>query len=91
MLMLAGGVQRSLPPGNRVVLTASMEIYNRLAPNVSTEHRDSLTSIFTDQFRRYLGEMGIDHELLDVTVNKAGGRYVEIPASEWGRLHLVTQ
>jgi len=36
--------------------------------------------------------MGIDHELLDVAVSKAGGgRYVEIPASEWGRLHLVTQ
>jgi len=89
--MLAGGVHRILPPGNRVILTARMQIYDRLAPNVSAEHRESLTSIFTDQFRRYLGEMGIDHELLDVTVDKAGGRYVEIPASEWGRLHLVTQ
>lgn len=91
VLMLAGGVHRSLPPGNRVILTARMQIYDRLAPNVSAEHRESLTSIFTDQFKRYLGEMGIDHELLDVTVDKAGGRYVEIPASEWGRLHLVTQ
>ncbi|WP_338689465.1 hypothetical protein V5279_26470 [Bradyrhizobium sp. 26S5] len=91
VLVLAGGVHRSLPPGNRVILTARMAITNRLAPNVSDEHRESLTSIFTDQFRRYLGEMGIDHELLDVTVNRAGGRYVEIPASEWGRLHLVTQ
>ncbi|NEU97078.1 hypothetical protein [Bradyrhizobium uaiense] len=91
VLMLAGGVHRIVPPGNRVVLTAKMQIYDRLAPNVSAEHRESLTSIFTEQFRRYLGEMGIDHELLDVTVSKAGGRYVEIPASEWSRLHLVTQ
>ncbi|MCC8984364.1 hypothetical protein [Bradyrhizobium acaciae] len=91
VLMLAGGVHRIVPPGNRVVLTAKMQIYDRLAPTVSAEHRESLTSIFTEQFRRYLGEMGIDHELLDVTVSKAGGRYVEIPASEWSRLHLVTQ
>lgn len=91
VLMLSGGVHRSLPAGSRVVLSG-MAIQNRLAPNVSAEHRESLTSIFTDQFRRYLGEMGIDHELLDVAVrNAGGGRYVEIPASEWGRLHLVTQ
>ena len=91
VLVLAGGVHRSLPAGSHVVLSG-MAIHNRLAPNVSAEHRESLTSIFTDQFRRYLGEMGIDHELLDVAVSNAGGgRYVEIPASEWGRLHLVTQ
>ncbi|MGF6309851.1 hypothetical protein ABIB82_004152 [Bradyrhizobium sp. i1.8.4] len=91
VLMLSGGVHRSLPAGSRVVLSG-MAINNRLAPNVSPEHRESLTSIFTDQFRRYLGEMGIDHELLDVAVSNAGGgRYVEIPASEWGRLHLVTE
>ncbi|MBP2426130.1 hypothetical protein AB7M49_006821 [Bradyrhizobium elkanii] len=91
VLMLAGGVHRSLPPGNRVILTARMQIYDRLASNVSAEHRDSLTTIFTDQFRRYLSEMGIDHELFDVTADRAGGRYVEVPASEWARLHLVTQ
>ncbi|MCS3450153.1 MULTISPECIES: hypothetical protein [Bradyrhizobium] len=91
LLVLSGGVHRSLPQGSRVVLSG-MAIHNRLAPNVSAEHRESLTSIFTDQFRRYLGEMGIDHELLDVAVSNAGGgRFVEIPASEWGRLHLVTQ
>ncbi|MES5485563.1 hypothetical protein QMZ05_22675 [Bradyrhizobium sp. INPA03-11B] len=91
VLMLSGGVHRSLLAGSHVVLSG-MAIQNRFAPNVSAERRESLTSIFTDQFRRYLGEMGIDHELLDVAVSNAGGgRYVEIPASEWGRLHLVTQ
>ncbi|MBR0875204.1 hypothetical protein JQ633_32930 [Bradyrhizobium tropiciagri] len=91
VLMLSGGVHRSLPPGSRVVLSG-MTIQNRLAPNVSTEQRESLTSIFTEQFRRYLGEMGIDHEMLDVAVrNAGGGRYVEVPASEWERLKLTTQ
>ncbi|QPF82288.1 hypothetical protein IC762_21240 [Bradyrhizobium genosp. L] len=90
VLMLSGGVHRSLPPGSRVVLTG-MTIQNRLAPNVSAEQRESLTSIFTDQFRRYLGDMGIDHEMLDVAVkNAGGGRYVEVPASQWERLHIVT-
>ena len=91
VLMLAGGVHRGLPPGNRVILTSAMAIYNRLAPKVSAEQTGSLTMIFTDQFRRYLGEMGIDHELFDVTVSSTeAGRYVEIPASQWSRLHLVT-
>jgi hypothetical protein len=91
LLVLSGGVHRSLPPGTRVVLSG-MTIQNRLAPNVSAEQRESLTSIFTDQFRRYLGEMGIDHELLDVAVrNAGGGRYVEIPQAQWERLHIVTR
>lgn len=91
LLMLAGGVHRSLPPDSRVILTGAMRIENRLAPNVSAEQQGSLTTIFTDQFRRYLGEMGIDHELLDVIVRTAvAGRYVEVPASQWERLHIVT-
>ncbi|MBR0936393.1 hypothetical protein [Bradyrhizobium jicamae] len=91
LLVLSGGVHRSLPAGTRVVLSG-MTIQNRLAPNVSAEQRESLTTVFTDQFRRYFGEMGIDHELLDVAVRSAGsGRYVEIPAAQWERLHLVTQ
>ena len=38
VLMLAGGVHRSLPPGTRVIL-GGMSIHNRLAPNVSDERR----------------------------------------------------
>ncbi len=90
VLMLAGGVHRSLPAGSRVILSG-MSIHNRLAPNVSAEHRESLTVKFTEQFRKYLGDMGVEPALIDIAEsNAAGGRHVEIPASEWTRLHLVT-
>ncbi len=42
VLMLAGGVHRSLPAGTRMILSG-MSIRNRLAPNVSDERREGLT------------------------------------------------
>jgi len=89
VLILAGGVHRSLPPGSHVKI-AGMSIHNRLAPNVSPEQRDSLNAKFTEQFRKYLAEMGVEPALIDIVErNSAGGTYVEIPVSEWDRLHLV--
>ncbi|WP_407169981.1 hypothetical protein [Bradyrhizobium sp. ORS 111] len=90
VLMLAGGVHRGLGAGNRVVLSG-MALHNRFAPNISAEQRESLTTIYIDQFRKYLGQMGVDQELIDFAIKNSGnGRYVEVPASEWTRLHLVT-
>jgi hypothetical protein len=90
VLILAGGIHRSLHAGTRVILTG-MEIRNRVAPNVSDEHRESLTTIFGEQFRLYLREMGIDTELLDVVDrNNAERRATEVPPPDWTRLHLVT-
>ena len=43
VLVLAGGVHRSLPTGTRMILTG-MAIRNRLAPNVSDEQRESSDS-----------------------------------------------
>jgi hypothetical protein len=45
VLMLAGGVHRSLPAGTQMVLSG-MSINNRLAPNVSDERREGLTARF---------------------------------------------
>jgi hypothetical protein len=90
VLMLAGGVHRSLPAGARVILEG-MAIRNRLAPNVSDEHRESLTAIFGEQFRLYLREMGLEPELLDmVDRNSDSRRPTELPPSEWTRLRIVT-
>jgi hypothetical protein len=90
VLMLAGGVHRSLPPGTRVILSG-MCIHNRLAPNVSEERREGLTALFGEQFRLYLRALGVDTELLDVVGKSSqSGRHIEIPPSEWMRLHLVT-
>jgi hypothetical protein len=90
VLILAGGVRRTLHAGTRVIL-ASGAIRNRLAPNVSDEHREHLTAIFAEQFRVYLRDMGVDTELLDmVDRNTAEQRVTEVQPSDWTRLHLVT-
>jgi hypothetical protein len=90
VLILAGGIHRSLPADTRMILTG-MAIRNRVAPNVSDEHRESLTMIFGEQFRLYLREMGVDTELLDIVDhNSAERRATEVPPSDWTRLHIVT-
>jgi hypothetical protein len=90
VLMLAGGVHRSLPPGTRMILTG-MTIRNRLAPNVSDERREGLTARFGELFRIYLREMGVETELLDIVDrNSASRRATELPPSEWDRLRIVT-
>jgi hypothetical protein len=90
VLILAGGVHRSLPPGARMILSGRF-IYNRLAPNVSEEVRDSLTAHFGEQFRSYLREMGIEPELLDIVDrNSETHSQTELPPSEWARLRIVT-
>jgi hypothetical protein len=90
VLILAGGVHRTLAPGTRVILTG-MTIRNRVAPNVSDEHRDSLTTIYGEQFRVYLREMGVDTDLLDIVDRNSEQRLAtEVPQADWARLHLVT-
>jgi hypothetical protein len=90
VLILSGGVHRGLPPTTRMILTG-MAIRNRLAPNVSDEHRESLTARFGEQFRVYLREMGVDTEMLDIVDRNSEARHLtELPASEWTRLRIVT-
>jgi hypothetical protein len=90
VLMLAGGVHRTLPAGTRVVLTG-MFLRNRMAPNVSPEARDTLPERYGEQFRKYLRDMGVETELLDIVDAQGESRRgVKMPASEWARLHIVT-
>jgi hypothetical protein len=90
VLMLAGGVHRSLPAGTQVILSG-MSIRNRLAPNVSDERREGLTARFGELFRIYLREMGVEPELLDIVDrNSESGRSTDLPPSEWTRLRIVT-
>jgi len=90
VLMLAGGVHRSLPAGTRVVLTG-MVLRNRMAPNVSQEARDALPERYGEQFRKYLRDMGVETELLDIVDTQSESRRgIEMTASDWTRLHIVT-
>src|SRR5262249_44814469 len=89
VLMLAGGLHRSLPAGSRVVLTG-MVLRNRMAPTVSQEAHDALPARYGEQFRKYLREMGVGTDLLDI-VDAQGEphRAIEVPPAEWTRLHIV--
>ena len=90
VLTLAGGVHRTLPAGTRMIL-GGMSIRNRVAPNVSDEARQGLTVQYGDQFRRYLRDMGVEAELVDIVDrNSETRRQTEMPPSEWVRLHIVT-
>ena len=89
VLILAGGVHRSLPAGTRVMLTG-MSIHNRLAPNVSKDERAGATARFDELFRIYLRDMGVETELLDIMDNISDGR-IELPPAEWTRLRIVTE
>jgi hypothetical protein len=90
VLILAGGVHRSLPPGTKVILSG-MSIHNRLAPNVSEERREGLTVRFGELFRIYARDMGFDPELFDIVDrNSESKRQTEMPPSELIRLRIVT-
>jgi hypothetical protein len=81
VLILAGGVHRSLPPGTRMTLTGGF-ISNRLAPNMSDEAREGLKVRHGELFRLYLREMGVEPELLDmVDRNWASRQVTELPPS----------
>ena len=74
------------------MILTGMVIRNRLAPNVSDERREGLTARFDELFRIYLRDMGVETELLDIVDRQGESRRgVEMPASEWTRLYIVTQ
>jgi hypothetical protein len=90
VLMLAGGVHRGLPTGAKVIVSG-MFIRNRLAPNVSDEERQGSTARFSELFRIYLRDMGVETELLDIIDrNPEPRRGIQLPPFEWTRLHIVT-
>ncbi len=90
LLILAGGVQRTLPADARVVIEAT-HIKNRLAPNVSREHEEGLKSRFGDQFRLYLKQMGVSPEMVDIIDQAAdSGQARALRRDEWLRLGIVT-
>jgi len=91
VLVLAGGVHRSLPNGAKVVLSGR-SIHNRRAPNVSDEQRESLTVIFGERYRKYLLEMGVEPGLVDIVDSlDEGSRPFVVPPAEVAKLHIITQ
>jgi hypothetical protein len=91
VLILAGGVHRSLPAGSKVMLTG-MGVHNRLGLNMTKDEQTGATARFDELFRIYLREMGVGTEILDL-MDKATNirRRIELPPADWTRLRLVTE
>jgi hypothetical protein len=90
VLVLAGGVHRTLPADATVVIGPT-HIADRLAPNVSQERQVGLQTQFGNQFRLYLSQMGVSTEIADIIDRAAQtGRAMQLSSKDWLRLGLVT-
>jgi hypothetical protein len=90
VLVLAGGVHRTLPADATVVI-GQTHIAERLAPNVSQERQRGLQTQFANQFRLYLSQMGVSTEIADIIDRDAQtGRTTQLSSKDWLRLGLVT-
>ncbi|MGC2076725.1 MAG: hypothetical protein WA728_11970 [Xanthobacteraceae bacterium] len=90
VLVLAGGVHRTLPADATVVIGPT-HIADRLAPNVSQERQVGLQTQFGNQFRLYLSQMGVSTEIADIIDRDAQtGRATQLSSKDWLRLGLVT-
>src|SRR5581483_608821 len=90
VLVLAGGVHRSLPADAKVVIGRTY-IRNRVAPNVSQDTRQGLHTYYDEQIELYLSQMGVNPQIVDIIDrdNKTG-RSTQLSNSDWLKLGLVT-
>jgi hypothetical protein len=65
VIVLAGGVHRSLPADAGVVIGSS-RIRSRLAPNVSQDIKQDLSIYYNEQIELYLAQMGISPEIVGI-------------------------
>ena len=91
VVVLAGGVHRSLPPGAKVIIGPT-RVYNRLAPNVSEEHQQGVRAFYGEQYRLYLTQMGLNTDIADIMdKNSATGHATMLLRAAWPRLGIVTE
>jgi hypothetical protein len=65
VIVLAGGVHRTLPADASVVI-GSTRIKNRVAPNVSQDVQQDLSVYFNEQIELYLAQMGVSPEIAGI-------------------------
>jgi len=89
VLILAGGVRRTLPE-DTTVLIQSTQISNRLGLNVSEEHREGLHARFREQIKLYFTQMGVDPALADmIDANYGSARNTQLSRADVVRLRIV--
>jgi hypothetical protein len=90
VLVLAGGVHRSLPAGASVVI-GGMQIRNRAAPNVSPESDKGLHTYYDEQLELYLSQMGVNPQVVAIMDRESKThRATPLTNNDWLKLGLVT-
>jgi hypothetical protein len=90
VLILAGGVHRTLPADAKVII-GSTHVRDRLAPNVSEQQQKGAQAFYDDQCRIYLKQMGVATDVVDIIDrNVASGRTTQILRAGWLQLGIVT-
>ena len=91
VLMLAGGIQRSISSGTRVSVGAIC-VGNRLGAKTPIEHREGVAARGYEQFELYFAQMGIHRDVIE-TIYRARSlaRQIRIPERDWWRLRLATE
>jgi hypothetical protein len=90
VLILAGGVRRTLPEDTTIVIQ-NTKITNRLGLNVSDEHREGVHAHFYEQSKLYFAQMGVDPVLADlIDANFGTARSTRLSRADVIRLRIVT-
>jgi hypothetical protein len=90
VVVLAGGVRRTLPADARVVIGA-VAIRDPRGTNVAPDIKQNLTTYYDDQIGLYLAQMGVNPQLVEIMDRNAKAkRATQLTNSDWLRLGIVT-
>jgi hypothetical protein len=90
VLVLAGGVHRTLPADAKVIVEPT-RIASRVAPNVNAEQQKGMQSVFGEQYRLYLTQMGVSTEVVDIMERSSTTkRATQLSRADWLRLGIVS-
>jgi hypothetical protein len=90
VIVLAGGVHRSLPADARVVI-GSTQIKSRVAPNVSQDIKQDLSIYYNEQIELYLAQMGVSPEIAGIIDRNAKNHQAtKLSNEQCVRLGIVT-
>jgi hypothetical protein len=90
VLVLAGGVRRTMPEATKVVVQGT-EVGHRLGLNVAEEIREGVHGRNYEQTKLYLTQMGVDPELAEIIDKNYGtSRNTVLSRADVVRLRIVT-
>ena len=90
VVVLAGGVHRTLPADARVVI-GSVVIRDPRGTNVAPDIKQNLATYYDDQIELYLAQMGVNPQIVDIMDHNAKAkRATQLSNSDWLRLGIVT-